>query len=98
MGYGDDSMALVVRERFELLENDGRPVRIKVVRRLVGEDDAMSPKKSAGNNESARWSARSRRPNSSRAMSTDDGLKLGCILAANSKFSRAVSAWNKNGS
>ena len=54
MGYGDDSMALVVRERFELLENDGRPVRIKVVRRLVGEDDAMPPpKKSAGNNESA---------------------------------------------
>ena len=53
MGYGDDSMALVVRERFELLENDGRPVRIKVVRRLVGEDDTMPPKKSAGNNESA---------------------------------------------
>lgn len=94
MGHGDDSMALVVRERFELLENDGRPVRIEVVRRLVGEDDAMPSKKSAGNNESAR----SRRPNSSRAMSTDDGLKLGCILAANSKFSRAVSAWNKNGS
>ncbi len=53
MGYGDDSMALFVCERFELLENDGRPVRIKVVRRLVGEDDAMPPKKSAGNNESA---------------------------------------------
>ena len=53
MGYGDDGMALVVRERFELLTNDGRPVRIKVVRRLVGEDDAMPPKKSAGNNESA---------------------------------------------
>ena len=53
MGHSDDSMALVVRERFELLENDGRPVRIEVVRRLVGEDDAMPPKKSAGNNESA---------------------------------------------
>lgn len=48
MGYGDDSMALVVRERFELLENDGRPVRIKVVRRLVGEDDAMPPQKERG--------------------------------------------------
>ena len=53
MGYSDNSMALVVRERFELLENDGRPVRIEVVRRLVGEDDSMLAKKSAGNNESA---------------------------------------------
>ena len=53
MGHSDDSMALVVRERFELLENDGRPARIEVVRRLIGEDDSMPAKKSAGNNESA---------------------------------------------